>query len=158
MINKSTLSIEDRLLVEVADLRRELEAMKAKQLFGSDNLVITRTGGVNASVTLAAGAYQIYQLQYTGYVQAGQFAYYLSELGIDIYITNDNDPTYLWPVGGNVVGDLALFDVTYYYSPAKSDELGSGLKTYLVRILNTGVSSKTVYFHAKLLYIAATLS
>lgn len=152
MRNRAELTPENRLIKEVADLRRDMEAMKAKQLLGADNMNIVTSSEGTLTTTYAAGlvggvVFNIY---------AGVKRLYLAEVKSTFYIDNDLNPSYAWPYGASI--NPNMLNVSQLYDLARSDELGVGNKSYVFRIQNTDSVSHTVYMHFRVIYPAQTLS
>ncbi|SDP32990.1 hypothetical protein SAMN04487914_10877 [Arthrobacter sp. ok909] len=152
MINKAELTPEKRIIKELADMRRDIEAMKAKQLLGADNMNIVTSSQASLTTVYTAGmvggvVFNIY---------AGVKRLYLAEVKSTFYIDNDLNPNYAWPYGASI--NPNMLDVSQLYDLAISDELGAGNKSYVFRIENTSAISHTVYMHLAVVYPAQTLS
>jgi len=149
MINRTELNIEERLIREVADLRREVEALKAPQLLGSDNLNIIlggSSGVLNFSITLAAGEYYSWNYGWTSGSYTGDW---IAEPVLNFYIGTDGDHDYLWPSGASLSAEdkKLMFGQTL-------DGIRTGAKFYDNFIYNNGSSSKTIYVKIKVLYVS----
>jgi hypothetical protein len=152
MINKSEQTPENRIIAEMADMRRDIEQMKSKQLLGADNMnVVTSSEGTLTTVypagTVGGVVFNIY---------AGVKRLYLAEVKCTFYIDNDLNPAYAWPYGASI--NPNMLDISQLYDLARSDELVTGNKSYVFRIENTSAVSHTIYMHFKVIYPAQTLS
>ncbi|MET3349047.1 UNVERIFIED_ORG: hypothetical protein ABID57_000716 [Arthrobacter sp. UYEF1] len=132
---------------EVADLRREIEAMKAKQLLGGDNVVVTATNVASANIGPLAAAdtvwvtitttpsnqsLTIWDFHYSVYVDGG--GPYL--------ITN------LLPAGSALSAALVKLIRVQYIPDWASSVDTTGVRKYYVGITNTDSSSHTISFQA----------
>lgn len=154
MINKAENTLENRLVARLEALEREVRASKTKQVIGADNLAVLGTSTITVTQTIAAGVQNTFAVPFYGSVRQ----LYLSELGIAIYINNDDDPDSFFPEGASLTSDLRALSVSYYYDPIYSDEVGSGMKRYIVRIKNEGTASKTVFVKLKLIFPAQEIT
>jgi hypothetical protein len=152
MINHAENTPEKRFIKEIAEMRREIEAMKAKQLLGADNMNITTSDEGTLTAVYPAGT--VGGVVFNIYASVKRL--YLAEVKCTFYINNDLNPSYAWPYGASILPNQ--LDVSQLYDLARSDETGAGNKSYVFRIENTSAAPITVYMHFKVIYPAQTLS
>lgn len=151
MINKSELTPEKRVIKELADMRRDIEAMKAKQLLGADNMNIIKSTNISIGTVYPPGTaggvvFNIY---------AGVKRLYLSEVRVTFFLDNDNNDNYAWPYGANI--SPSMLQASQFYDWNRSDEFGTGNKSYVFYTKNTDSVSHTVYMHTQLIYPSQSL-
>jgi hypothetical protein len=152
MINRAEQTPEKRLIQEIAELRREIEAMKSAQLLGADNMNIVESVGGSLTTVYPAG--QVGGLTFNIYANVKRR--YLSEVKTSFYLDNDLNPNYAWPYGASILPKM--LNVSQLYDLGQSNETGAGNKSYIYRIENTDTVSHTVYMHFKVIYPAQSLS
>lgn len=102
-INRSEQSLEQRLITEIANLKREMLAQKTNQRFGGDNFVYDWSGVATASFTIPSGDQVSIQAILTSLVaDTPLFPIFL----IAVYVNASSpDPTKLWPTGSALSTD-----------------------------------------------------
>lgn len=152
MINRAEETPEKRFIKELAELRREVEAMKSAQLLGADNMNIAESEAGSLTTVYTAGM--------VGGVVLNMYAevkrLYLAEVKTVFYLDNDLDPNYAWPYGASITP--SMLNVSQLYDLARSNETGAGNKAYVFRIQNTDSVPHTVHMHFQIIYPAQELS
>jgi hypothetical protein len=146
---------QSRLVSDLADIKKDLEALKSRQLIGADSLVTNAT--VEKVLTAAYAPNQLRQF-YVSYYSSANLDPYVAELGVTLYSDHDNDPNYIMPQGSTIINDPnkrnALWGIRYDHTAA-SDIAGQGLKKFYIWVWNFGtdpLAAKTIYLHARMLY------
>ncbi|MDQ0672931.1 hypothetical protein QFZ36_000492 [Pseudarthrobacter siccitolerans] len=152
MINHAENTPEKRFIKELAEMRKEIEALKSAQLLGADNMNIVESLGGSLTTVYTAG--MVGGVIFNMY--AGVKRRYLSEVKCTFYIDNDLNPNYAWPYGASITP--GMLDVSQLYDLARSDETGAGNKSYVYRIENKTGVSHTIYMHFQVVYPAQDLS
>lgn len=156
-MNPAEQTINDTSLVrEVADLRRELEALKTRQLIGLDNIVYLVSEEVVFHLPISAGGFADRAINY---FSQGKHIY-ASEPQVTVFLNNDNDTAYSLP------GGVALSfpngepgcEVSWRHDQTFSDMTGAGNKYYIFRVRNNSVNTVTFHLHVRLIYPASVLT
>lgn len=157
MINRANQTMGQRLVQDLAALKREGNALKTRQRYGADNLVVNPENVSSTTVTLAAN--QRTTIFVTAEPVVPQSV--IAEVAHSIFIGTDNDPDYLWPEGALLSTNDVFNTVTASrLDMALSDPL-TGKKVYVIWILNTGgFTPKTYHIHTQFLVpgVEVTLS
>lgn len=139
-VNMSEQTLEDRLVNEVADIRKELLAIKTKQFIGGDNTVIGVTNVSNSVTTVPAGINQYFNFTLT---PVGNrltiwnlfFSVYVDGVGFA-----DNNR---FPDGSNLVGGMLKMKVRYWGDWAISSD-STGLRWYWICVENYDTASHVI--------------
>jgi hypothetical protein len=155
--NKTSQGLNVRFEKTIASMQTELLALKAKQIVGADNLVMETTGQHSFARTLAAGEVHFFVVS----LHTTNLGLYQSTMRLGAYIGTDADPDYVWPIGSLLSG--TTLDPTLYFHTVTEDTLISnevidGTRAYVLRLENTGSTSKTIYFYYEFVYPKQFLS
>lgn len=150
MINRAELTLEERLFSDMADMKREIEALKTLQPVSAANIYVSRLVGPFTTSTVPNGSYWNQIVSYQWLTNPN---YYISEVGLRIYLNNYGDPNYLWPSGASITtAQVTGIQVDLKYSFGLSSELVDGKKVYTLTITNNTGASVVVYVDFALTY------
>lgn len=145
MINKSEQTLDNRLVEEIAYMRRELNALKTRQLLGGDNMVVGRSNQFSGDIVVGAGQTAILHLNVT----TGDGAMTMMQVGWSLYLYGIAlpDPVWLFPSGSSVSSAICNeIHVDWREDWSLSDD-DTGLKSFILTIHNSsGASSRTFLF------------
>lgn len=149
-MNPADQRFEDRIWKRVANLEKQLQDIKTAQSMGLDNFVYNISDVVSGSVFLTSGQDHAIRINFI----ADTPKYFVSELTLSFFINNDLNADYHWPDGAALTDASGLrpFDHFEHYDLYESDELGTGVKAYYVRMINYSGFSKTIHYHAALIF------
>lgn len=130
-VNQAEQTLENRLINEVAALKREINALKTRQLNGSDNLVYEWSSEAEASFTVDAGDALTLSATLTSLVpNTSPFPL----LFWNVYIDNDH-PDQRWPNGSGLTPDQktdirVLWFYDLYSTPESAMSINAKIQIY----------------------------
>lgn len=132
---------QPRFIKELADMRHELEALKAKQLLGVDNIQFVASIENNfGPIAVGPNSNWWRDLRFTGAIDTA----FVSELGLRFYIDNDNDENYRLPLGPSLSpGQLKCYASAWH----DHHEGALGEKWYHIPLINGDSVSHNFYGH-----------
>lgn len=140
-VNRATNELGKRIVGEIKYLGREQRAMKQRQLFGGDNIVKEYSDFTTTSLTIGTGQGVVLTITITPVIAR----LLLLEPEWGIYITNNNDPTYLWPSGSNLSTDQKYKVLASMHRDTFLTDPVTGAAVYLWQIVNNTAAPITVY-------------
>lgn len=149
MINRAENDLDNRLVNEVASIRRELLQIKTNQAIGGDILTFDMFPSIGSPAT-SAGPITVPSNDKTiinVYIQPAQERLTLVNALMTVYIDN-YDGDYRWP-GGNSI-DPALFDVTIFEDLAGFN-IGTKLHKFVAVISNNDTSAHDIYLTVRVI-------
>lgn len=141
MINRTGLTYERDVIRRLPAVERSIRDFKNKQAIGIDSLATLISTTSLWTITLAPGDYKALTVQFTG----SAYLLYQSELAVSTFVNNDANFAYRWPDGASLTTDLFALERRSDHDMSMSDEVGSGIKAYVITLKNTGTASKTIY-------------
>lgn len=144
-VNKAIQSMDQRLPNELAQITREQNALKTRQLLGGDNIVIANSTEALASFSLVTGqAHNIRLTLSTPTPVSNLFPI----CHWSLYVGQDNDLNYLWPIGP-ILGMPVVAGVTaQMHHDLVSSDPANGIHVFILNVINNTGSTFTFYFHA----------
>lgn len=136
----SEQTLEDRLVNEVADLRKELLAIKTKQLIGGDNTVVRAAGSASAVTTITAGLTTFFTLTLVPTVPRvtlWDLAMTFFVDGVGFALAN------IYPDGSAMTAGTKKLRVSWWYDWIVSDDV-SGTRRWRIRVENFDVADHIV--------------
>lgn len=149
MINKSEQTLDNRLVEEIAHMKRELNALKTRQLLGGDNLVVDVSNTVSADLTILAGESAALTLTVTP--ADGRLSLMEPAWSLYIYGTSLPNPDYLIPNGSLVSMSLRHETRTEWREDLSLNDDNSGIKRFILTVHNDAtVATRVFLFQAKI--------
>lgn len=147
MINKTNLTEDRRLIQELAEMRRDIEAMKSRQLLGGDNIVVTGTNvATGVFGALAAGD----TLWVTITTTPVNPVLTLWDFHFSVYVDGGGPflATNHLPSGSALSSALTKLIRIQYIPDWGTSTDSTGERVYYVGITNNDASSHTISFEA----------
>lgn len=149
-----------RILNKIGDANNEIR--KINDNFDRLSLDISDRSGTFSSVagvsgmSLASGSSSLIEISVQDVKSIYEFGRLPLIFRYDLFINNDSDFTYSWPLGGNLSGAIKHgVDVTVFQSKTVLNTIEDEKATILVKIKNTSGVSIDYYFYLDAYYIPA---
>jgi hypothetical protein len=143
--NKAELSVEDRLVLDINDLKRDLRDIKTRQRIGGDNTIVEGSNLFSSSASIANGQTVVFTLTYT----PDEELLGLTNLAITFYVGTELDLNYALPDGGSLSTDQRAYDIQMYQDWGRSSD-AIGRKVWRIRVQsNTVFGPYTVHIYGK---------
>lgn len=149
MINRAENDLDNRLVNEVASIRRELLQIKTNQAIGGDVLAFDVFPALSSApssvgpITVPSNEYTIINV----FIAPAQYRLTLVNALMTVYIDNWNTD-YRWP-GGNSI-DPSLFDVTIF-EDLQGFNLGTKSHKFICVVKNNDVSAHNIYLTVRVI-------
>lgn len=151
-INRTTESMEDRLIREVSSLRREMAALKQAQPIGADSLVVVGSNLVTTGgVLVTPGIANLYSGAFN--VSSALGTLQLLDFKLSMYVDTDGASTHLFPNGSSLTASGGKKMRLSLWPDWADGSDSTGLQVYKYAIENADTINHTVYLYAKAYYL-----